>query len=51
MFRRPLLLATAVLVALVLVPASLAAVVLKERVTVWRFAGACLVAGGIALLA
>jgi len=35
----------------VVVAAALAAVVLKERVTVWRFAGACLVAGGIALLA
>jgi drug/metabolite transporter (DMT)-like permease len=35
----------------VVVAAALAAVVLKERVTVVRFAGACLVAGGIALLA
>jgi drug/metabolite transporter (DMT)-like permease len=35
----------------VVVAAALAAVVLKERVTAWRFAGACLVAGGIALLA
>jgi drug/metabolite transporter (DMT)-like permease len=35
----------------VVVAAALAAVVLKERVTRWRFAGACLVAGGIALLA
>jgi drug/metabolite transporter (DMT)-like permease len=35
----------------VVVAAALAAVVLKERVTAWRFAGACLVAAGIALLA
>jgi drug/metabolite transporter (DMT)-like permease len=35
----------------VVVAAALAAIVLKERVTAWRFAGACLVAGGIALLA
>jgi drug/metabolite transporter (DMT)-like permease len=35
----------------VVVAAALAAVVLKERVTAWRFAGACLVAGGVALLA
>jgi drug/metabolite transporter (DMT)-like permease len=34
----------------VLVAAALAAVVLKERVTRWRFAGAALVAGGVALL-
>ncbi|MGZ4110415.1 MAG: EamA family transporter [Actinomycetota bacterium] len=34
----------------VVVAAALAAVVLKERVTVWRFAGACLVVCGIALL-
>jgi drug/metabolite transporter (DMT)-like permease len=35
----------------VLVAAALAAIVLKERVTPWRFAGAALVAGGVALLA
>ncbi|HEU5363860.1 MAG TPA: EamA family transporter [Gaiellaceae bacterium] len=35
----------------VVVAAALAAIVLKERVTPWRFTGACLVAGGIALLA
>ena len=35
----------------VVVAAALAALVLRERVTAWRFAGACLVAGGIALLA
>lgn len=35
----------------VVIAAALAAVVLKERVTRRRFAGACLVAGGIALLA
>ncbi|MGI8422399.1 MAG: EamA family transporter [Gaiellaceae bacterium] len=34
----------------VLVAAALAAVVLKERVTRWRLAGAVLVAGGVALL-
>ena len=34
----------------VLVAAALAAVVLKERVTRWRFLGAALVAGGVALL-
>ena len=34
----------------VLVATALAAVVLKERVTAWRFGGAVLVAGGIALL-
>src|SRR5579884_4304329 len=35
----------------VVVAAALAAVVLKERVTAWRFGGACLVVAGIALLA
>ena len=35
----------------VVIAAALAAVVLKERVTPWRFLGACAVAGGIALLA
>lgn len=34
----------------VVVAAALAAVVLKESVTRWRFAGACLVVAGIALL-
>jgi drug/metabolite transporter (DMT)-like permease len=34
----------------VVVAAALAAVVLKERVTAWRFGGACLVVAGIALL-
>lgn len=35
----------------VVVASALAAVVLKERVTRWRFFGACVVAGGIALVA
>jgi drug/metabolite transporter (DMT)-like permease len=35
----------------VVVAAALAAVVLKEQVTRWRFLGACVVAGGIALIA
>ena len=35
----------------VVVTAVLAAVVLKERVTRWRFLGACVVVAGIALLA
>jgi drug/metabolite transporter (DMT)-like permease len=35
----------------VVVASALAAVVLKERVTRWRFLGACAVAGGIALIA
>lgn len=35
----------------VVVTAVLAAIVLKERVTRWRFLGACVVVGGIALLA
>jgi drug/metabolite transporter (DMT)-like permease len=34
----------------VVVAAALAAIVLKERVTAWRFGGACLVVAGIALL-
>ena len=35
----------------VLVAAALGALVLREPVTRWRFAGAALVAGGVALLA
>jgi drug/metabolite transporter (DMT)-like permease len=35
----------------VVIGAALAALVLKERVTRWRFLGACVVAAGIALLA
>ena len=35
----------------VLVAAVLGALVLREPVTRWRFAGAALVAGGVALLA
>lgn len=35
----------------VVVASALGALVLKERVTAWRFLGACVVAGGIALIA